>query len=417
VVSDVWPALKRSYAEVRKLYDDLYPAAFARREWTGKVYARKTLGRDVEVTATLGRDVEVTAWTLAEHFLLGWSDWDGLRGRYLAYFGQPDDSFPRTWHKLATQCSSLAERLLSDRTLDVLVAESWFNQHAVGRLLGQAADSPRAICHILIANHERLALLSGVGPASDIASKEWERPHPQGPVWPETLNLVRQLNGGLSHDWDELSRDLREASLWHLRHYQRATLLASWLADDVGRAAGQAHSALWHALTREIPVVPSIDQFVAQANLEPRDREIVDRVLRRVQAAVADFGYDNFAEDVLGDDFLGGDDSPVGSGAINLVPGERKGACCTTLLAVSKGVKGGVGFPSIMKQVREHLIRCMNKTRVVIILCDHWSPGILNDHLGDLRAHHDRGVRFLFLMAGTPDRIVAPVGVDLGLTP
>ena len=45
----------------------------------------------------------------------------------------------------------------------------------------------------------------------------------------------------------------------------------------------------------------------------------------------------------------------------------------------------------------------------VVVLCDYWNPSMLDEHLGDLRAHHGRGVRFLFLMAGNPGRIVSPV--------
>jgi hypothetical protein len=86
------------------------------------------------------------------------------------------------------------------------------------------------------------------------------------------------------------------------------------------------------------------------------------------------------------------------------------------LLAVSKGDKKALGFPAIMRQVRAHLIRCA-VTQSVIVLCDHWHPAVLDEHLGDLCAHHDRGVRFLFLMVGTPGRVVAPIGVDLGLAP
>ncbi len=83
------------------------------------------------------------------------------------------------------------------------------------------------------------------------------------------------------------------------------------------------------------------------------------------------------------------------------------------LLAVSRGEKKAGGFPSVMRQVKEHLIRCP-ATRAVIVVCDHWRP---DEHIGDLRACHDRGVRFMFLLVGIPGRVVAPVAVDLGLIP
>jgi hypothetical protein len=163
--------------------------------------------------------------------------------------------------------------------------------------------------------------------------------------------------------------------------------------------------------------MPSIESFVEQLNVASSERNLVSHVLRRLQAAVAEFGYDSFVEDLTSGEFLGGGDSPVGTNAINVIPSNGKGACCAVLLAVSKGDKKGIGFPAVMKQVREHLIRCIDKTRVVIFLCDHWFPAILNDHLGDLRAHYDRGVRFLFLMVGTPGRVFAPVALELKSSP
>jgi hypothetical protein len=37
-----------------------------------------------------------------------------------------------------------------------------------------------------------------------------------------------------------------------------------------------------------------------------------------------------------------------------------------------------------------------------------------DEYRGDLRAHHARGVRFLFLLVGVPGRSLASVAVDLG---
>jgi hypothetical protein len=89
------------------------------------------------------------------------------------------------------------------------------------------------------------------------------------------------------------------------------------------------------------------------------------------------------------------------------------------LLGVSRGNKKGaaLSFGKIMTQVKAHLIDCADRTRVVIFLCDLWSPDLLDEHLEELRAHHRRGVRFLFLLVGTPDRAVAPVAVDLSAAP
>lgn len=407
MASEVWRTLQETYGEVRKLYDDVYPPVFARQGWTGSTYARKTLSDEVQVEV----------WYLAEHFLLCWNDWAGLCNRYLRYFGQPDEKVPGTWRRLANHCRSLAYQLLHDQLLDQLVARSWFHPPAVRRFLGDDHVSPPLVYHAIATNHRRLTLIKALDSSPALDPVESGRAVPEGPVWPEASDIVRRVNLGLIQEWDELPKDLRETTLWHLKHYQRANLVASWLTPEDDRAIDQIRSALLHALRKDEPVIPSIEQFVGQLNISLQERDIVSRVLHRVQAAISDFGYDSFVEDITAGEFLGGTDSPVGSKAINLIPSERRGACSTTLLAVSKGDKKVIGFPSTMKQVRDHLIRCIDKTRVVIVLCDHWFPGMLDDHLGDLRAHHDRGVRFLFLMVGTPGRAVAPVAVDLGLAP
>jgi hypothetical protein len=140
-------------------------------------------------------------------------------------------------------------------------------------------------------------------------------------------------------------------------------------------------------------------------------------VLARIATAVSDFSYDDFVEDVSAGNFLGGKESPIGSDSINLIPSKTQGTCRTILVAVSKGDKKATGFTSTMRQVRAHLIDCWDTTRVVVVLCDEWSPKKLDEHLRDLRAHHRRGIHFVFLLAGTPGNVLAPVPVDLSRAP
>jgi hypothetical protein len=176
-------------------------------------------------------------------------------------------------------------------------------------------------------------------------------------------------------------------------------------------------SAFRHALARENDVIQSIEQFTGTLDPTREQRDLVTRVLERIRTAVSEFGYENFVEDVTSGEFFGGDQSPVGSDAIDLIPSDRFATCQSILLAVSRGdKKRGLGFPAIMQKVRAHLIQCVDKTQVVIILCDHWLPGMLDDHLGDLRAHQARGVHFLFLLAVAPGRTLSPVAVDLAMT-
>jgi hypothetical protein len=79
------------------------------------------------------------------------------------------------------------------------------------------------------------------------------------------------------------------------------------------------------------------------------------------------------------------------------------GRCHDVLLAISKGNKGFLGFTEIMRQVREHLIKCP-QTKGVVILCDFLTQAALSEHVLDLRAHYKRGVRFLFVLVGVDRR-------------
>jgi hypothetical protein len=83
---------------------------------------------------------------------------------------------------------------------------------------------------------------------------------------------------------------------------------------------------------------------------------------------------------------------------INLIPGTHEGSCRETLLALSKGTVGDLGFNGTMQKVRRHLLDCPI-TKTVVVVSDHWGKKMLNDHLLDLQHHYMRGVRFIFLLA------------------
>ena len=309
----------------------------------------------------------------------------------------------------------MADRILRDSLLDQIVSHNWMEPTAASGLVGEDDGSARSLFHALVTSHRRLALVFVLESHSDKSPIQLRIMMPEGPVLPKASGIARKMSQGLIHQWDELSSTLRDDTLWYLRNYQRANLAVSWLLEETSQRIDDTRSAFLHAVTSEKHVPPSIEVFVQHLNIEAGEKQTVSRVLRRIESAISEVGYDSFLEDLSSAEFLGGNDSPVGSDAINLIPGHGKAGCCTILLAVSKSDKKAIGFPSIMKRVRKHLIDCINKTRMVIVLCDYWQPDMLEDHIGDLRAHHDRGVRFLFLMVGTPGRVVAPVAVDLSL--
>lgn len=393
-MSEVRRKLKQDYREIGSLFSDLESLVNSGQNWNESVFARRSLGSDVQVEL----------WYLAEHFLLAWNDLRGLCERYLRYFGQQDAKLPKTWRDLGKRCRKLADRIVQDRELYEIIKEKWLPSNGPSILAGEEEESPRSLFHALVMNHRRLTLVLLLD---------------SQPNRSELSDTALDLNRGLINQWQELPTSLREETIWYLRNYQRSNLMVSWLMEETTPDINNSRkrSLFLHALTSENKMNPSIELFVNNLEIEVGEKETVRRVLQRVESAINQLGYENFLEDLSSPEFFGGNNSPVGSDAINLIPGHGSGICCTTLLAVSKGDNKAIGFPSIMRKVREHLIKCINKTRVVIILCDHWRPAMLEDHILDLRAHHDRGTRFLFLMVGTPGRVVAPVAVDLEITP
>jgi hypothetical protein len=395
-VSDrFYTRLKEGHQELDALYQDTYAPVTFRQDWRGVIFARRSLG-----------EAQVHAWRLGEYFLLAWSDWHGLLTRYLRYFGRAPAGLPKTWQRLSSQCESLSAQMAQDAKLGHLVSGAWHGP------VQQREASAETVAHRMVVQHRRLVLLSLLESSGNQAEERMAR---QAGVsaWEEGRESARQFDDALDVAYRELSGRAQAEVLWQLRHYRRVNLLASWLLPPGLTDPARPASALLRVLNSEKPMMDWIDQVVGQLQADPNTAQLVRGVLERSATAISDFSYDDFVEDVSSGAFQGGEESPTGSGAINLIPSKDRGACSPVLVAVSKGDKRALGFMNTMRLVREHLIECWTATRVVIVLCDHWSRAMLDEHSRDLRAHHRRGVRFVFLLAGEPGNVLAPVSVDL----
>jgi hypothetical protein len=62
-------------------------------------------------------------------------------------------------------------------------------------------------------------------------------------------------------------------------------------------------------------------------------------------------------------------------------------------LAISTGISpaNSLGFPAVMRSVREYLIDCERMAKAVVLLTDTWSPRHIEEHIGDIRAHARHG--------------------------
>src|SRR6185312_13725860 len=149
MVSNHWKRLQRSYREVNALFDDLKPPVFARQDWNGSVYARRSLGNEVQVEV----------WYLAEYFLLAWHDWREMCERYLQYFGQSEEKLPRTWNNLMRVSEDLARRIIRNEALDEIIAGAWIVPPITSRLMGTESRLAGEFFHEVVSNHRRLSLI------------------------------------------------------------------------------------------------------------------------------------------------------------------------------------------------------------------------------------------------------------------
>ena len=136
-------------------------------------------------------------------------------------------------------------------------------------------------------------------------------------------------------------------------------------------------------------MVIRIEDIIAFAGLENRNNnQQLGELIRCLEHQLVDVDFIRKCCDYISSRFS----------QINLIPGTHEGSCCETLLALSKGTVGDLGFNGTMQKVRRHLLDCPI-TKTVLVTQDHWKKGMINDHLLDLQHHYTRGVRFIFLLA------------------
>lgn len=165
----------------------------------------------------------------------------------------------------------------------------------------------------------------------------------------------------------------------------------------------------------------NIDALIQSILEDPRTPDLGDRVgqaLRSALGAIGNLGYDGLVDNII-DGFYPGSLVPGTSGDANcsIIPSENAdhSQCTPVLLAFSKGATGALGFDGILQKVRTCLARCRGTTKLVLFFCTTWNAEkFTSTHFPELQAlAHADGVRFGFLVVGSPPNRVAVVPVDL----
>jgi hypothetical protein len=237
--------------------------------------------------------------------------------------------------------------------------------------------------------------------------------HPEPPPF-DALALKQQAQEELLKATAGMSRE-EERSFY--RHRARTGPLRAWWAQV--EALGRAESA-----NGEGSGEPAASDHPAPSGHPGESPDsptsaVLERLLDRLKAAIAERGYKAVVEDLISDDLIGGDDSLLASDEVMVIPGHRDDSSRPILLALTRG-RGGedpLSFSKVMRQVEARLIAGNGAVEHVIVFCDGWeSPSFEQQHREELEAHARRGVRFWFVMVGVPDRLFLPIPVGFDQT-
>lgn len=352
-----------------------------------------------------GGDVPVERWYLAEFFLTEFLAWRSEARRWSRYFRSSGELERANWRRCSDRCERVLADLVRDVALTPALAEMGMFSVPIPREPMIDAEEIYRLC-VAVADRVRVGRL--------LASEEQR----DGRVGEFLDRASRQAGEALSAA-DPLTR---VRTLGYLHEYRCQTLELSWLMNNTDEQRQINWDARYMPPSAWVRVLE--DDVLRDVPDETRDgiNRAFQDVVKRIVPAIGELGYDTFLEDVADPDMVPGRDSPIGSSDINLIPSKHKTGCHFTLLALSKGAgkRERLGFPRIMRQVKAHLIECDGRngtvgTRFVIFVCDTWDAAtFLDEHFDELAAHYRRGVRFLFLMVGTPRTSIAPIAVDLG---
>lgn len=118
----------------------------------------------------------------------------------------------------------------------------------------------------------------------------------------------------------------------------------------------------------------------------------VSELVERIEHLLTEVTYDGLVDRIINHDgFV--DHLSKGEEDFNVIPGTQKVACTRMTLALSTGVSvsNSLGFPCVMRSVREYLIDCEKIAKAVVLLTDTWSPRHVEEHIADVRAHARQG--------------------------
>lgn len=404
----------------------------------------------VPAPATVGASGEMSMWALTEHFLLTWIEWFQVSRLYSQYFGYGRGAemaaimmpglglplfpgLPATWGSLHRRCQEIKDWVMQEGELADLWLRKWGLED---RDMAVIPKDLEQVFMMLVESHERRRLIEVFA---------W---HPN-PAWMHLHNQLIRRDAMLADFIGSLSGDTRQHLQTHLRFYRHATLDVSWLAEDARGQRGDSidYRSAVRQLTSAIPDDSEWpDRTLGDIELDAPLRVHARALLSRVQHAVWEIGFTCLAEDVHAPDFRAGTTTVVGTPAVQLNPAPRREVKPRQLprgrrdddqivyfaapyaaeerepspiepgrllLIVNKpGGRGWKTLSTALDQLSDYLGQASRRPDLVVVLTDSWdSAAFARRHRRNLHPHASAGVRFLFLLAGVPDRRLTRIDV------
>jgi hypothetical protein len=207
--------------------------------------------------------------------------------------------------------------------------------------------------------------------------------------------------------FEGLSEERIATLSWALDNYKISEWLFSWMKTFDQRSFRNVYQPIFAIYESDLEKVMSrIDPIWISVSNELDedfdDRENLRSMIERITVAVSEIGYDGVAAAIVSHGGQSGRESMIGNlQPINLIPSESTGECCRLVLVVAHGGKASRkrGFPSVMRQLRAHLISCARESKLVVILTNTWDPKLIEESRLDLLAHRQQGTKFVALLA------------------
>lgn len=153
----------------------------------------------------------------------------------------------------------------------------------------------------------------------------------------------------------------------------------------------------------------SVLQSSAMANLESDVRDLIASLLQTIERNLSE---KLTLKDALETMVKGAVDG-FADRMVNVLEDGEPGPCRPILLARCQIRPPGVRpMHSVMRQVRQHLLRCVDTTRVVLLLTDHWNPKDIDESQGDLLVHASRPLGAVILPILVSNGCLHPLAFD-----